>query len=311
MRCLLCSCLLPVMAVALYGCASNGATSNTPEPRSLTAIAVPTVTPTVEIPSPFPTVIPSTTTSTPHPTQTATLTPPATLESEQAEAALRKLLQKPDCLAPCFWGIIPGQSTASEVNSIFTHLGLPFEHTIEPDGKEFYAILHKFDSGLSLLVGLKLQDGIVKTVKVSFNPEKPEDPTASREWSAYSPETLIKQYGVPSKVDFSGGMAREPADAPYITYGMKMYFDEVDLIVQYLSAYDYVKIDPTTGLLRVCPLTDQFQAVWIWPGTDPEHPPSPALPLEEVTSMTLEEFSALMTGEAEDACFDLSDEIFR
>ena len=298
------------MAVMLSGCASSGDTSNTPEPGSLTATAMPTVAPTVGTPSPSPTVIPPTTTHTPRPTQTATLTPPATLEPEQAEAALRKLLQKPDCLAPCFWGIIPGQSTASEVYGIFTHLGLPFEHTVESDSKEFYALLRKFDSGLKLSIGLELQNGIVTNVGVYFSPENSEGPTAPREWLAYSPETLIRQYGTPSKVDFWGTQARELADAPYLAYGLNMHFDAVDLVIEYYSAYDYVKADPTTGLVRVCPLTDQFQSIRIWPGTDPEPYLSAGFPLEEAASMTLEEFSELMIGDAETACFDLNKEIF-
>jgi hypothetical protein len=33
--------------------------------------------------------------------------------------------------------------------------------------------------------------------------------------------------------------------------------------------------------------------------------------LEEAASMTLEEFSALMTGKVENACFDLSKEVFQ
>ena len=310
MRRLLCSCLLPVMAVTLYGCASNGATSNTPEPRSLTAIAVPTVAPTVEIPSPFPTAIPPTTTPTSHPTQTAIPTPPATLEPQRAEATLRELLRESECLAPCFWEIVLSQSTSNEVNSVFTHLGLPFEHAVEPDGKEVYALFHKFNNGLVLSIGLALQDGIVKNANMDFSPEKPKDPQAPRDWLAYSPETLIRQYGTPSKVDIFGTMSGEPGDSLGLAYGLNIYFDAVDLIVEYYSAYDYVKIDPTTGLVRVCPLTDRFQSVEIWLGTDPEHPPLPAMPLEEITSMTLEEFSALMTGEADNACFDLSEEIF-
>ena len=308
MRRLLCSCLLPVMAVTLYGCISKETTPNVLEPGFPTATALPVVAPTVETPPPSPTSIPST--ATPRPTQTATLMPPATLVPQQAEASIRELLQEPECLAPCFWGIIPGQTTFDEAKNIVAHLGLQLEHTNTRDNKDFYESGYEFDNGLSVAVVLAIQDERVTKVNVYINPERPEDPETPREWLAYSPETLIKQYGTPSKVDIFGTMSGEQGDSLGLAYGVNMYFDAVDLIVEYYSAYDYVKIDPTTGLVRICPLTDQFQAVRIWPGKDPQPEPSAGILLEEATSMTLEEFSELMTGEADNACFDLSKEIF-
>lgn len=311
MRRRLCLYLQLVMMVALFGCVSSKVTPNATEPSSLSVTTLPTIASMVSPPSPSPTVIPLIITSTLFPTQTTTPTPPATLEPQQAEAALRKLLRESECLAPCFWGIIPGQSTASEVKSIFTHLGLPFEHTVEPGGKEFYALLHKFDGGLILSIGLELQDGIVKNIDMFFNPEKPEDPTAPREWLAYSLETLIKQFGVPSRVEFFGHIGHSSGSQPGLAYEMNLYFDTVNLIIEYLSAYDYIKSDPMADFVHICPLTDQFHYIRIWPGKNPDNPPLPAFPVEDATSMTLKEFSALMTGEAEDACFDLSKEIFQ
>lgn len=245
------------------------------------------------------------------PTPTATLTPPATLEPEQAEAAIKKLLQEPECPAPCFWGIIPGQTTFEDATSIFNHLGLQLEQTNTRDNKEFYEGGYEFADGLSVAVVLGIQDERVTKVNVYIDPETPEDPTTPREWSAYSLETLISKYGTPSKVEIFGSTSHEPEAELNLAYGLIMYFDAVDLIIQYYSAYDYVTIDPTTDLVRVCPLTDQFQSVRIWPGKNPEHPPLPAMPLEEITSMTLEEFSELMTGEADNACFDLSQDVFQ
>jgi hypothetical protein len=175
---------------------------------------------------------------------------------------------------------------------------------------EFYSLTHKFVSGLSLRIGLVVRDDIVKTVNVSFDPERSEDSTAPREWLAYSPESLIKQYGSPTKVEVFGTQSHEPGAALNISYALILYFDTVDLIIQYRSAYDYVKMDPATGSVKICPLTDQFQLVRVWPGKDPDNPPFPAFTLEEGSSLTLKEFSEMMLGDVNQACFDIRNGIF-
>src|SRR5215217_8267463 len=68
------------------------------------------------------TLIP-TSTSSPIPTATSTRLP--TLTPEEAKQTLKTLLQKPvDCAAPCFWSILPGQTTFSEAVRAITHFGL-------------------------------------------------------------------------------------------------------------------------------------------------------------------------------------------
>jgi hypothetical protein len=77
----------------------------------------------------------------------------------------------------------------------------------------------------------------------------------------------------------------------------------VDTIVEYYSS--------DIGLnTKICPLRDQFDSVRLWMGKDPVDPPVPGEPLEKTTSMTLDEFSELMTGEAGQACFDLDFDLF-
>jgi len=303
--------LLLIVVTALPSCTLNDATTNTSAPSFLTTTPITVVAPMVKTPIVSPTITPSTATPTLQPTQVITPTPPATLGPQQAKVVLRELLQAPNCLVPCFWGIIPRQTTFDEAKNIYNHLGLQLEFTIAENSKDFYANRYEFDNGLAVTTILAVQDDHVTNMNVDIAPEKPKSPTTPREWSAYSPETLINEYGMPSKVDFYGTRSSELGGAPDIAYGMILYFDRVDLIAEYYSAYDYVKIDPTTGLLHVCPLTDYFQSVRIWPGKNPEQPPLPGLAVEEAASMKLEEFSKLMTGDVEKACFDLSRDIFK
>lgn len=248
--------------------------------------------------SPSSTLTPSTSTPTLQPTHTSTLTPPATLKPEQAENAIRTLLRNPvDCKAPCFWGITPGQTTLDEATNILTHLGLQVK-SITYQGKDFYGIRYNFQNGLSVMVTLTVQEELVENLRVDITPEM-QRAGILREWSAYSPETLIKQYGTPSRVDFFLGEIGPP------TYSMQVYFKEVDLIIQYINI-DHVVFE--SGQTHVCPLLDQYTSVGIWLGENPQYPPAAVVPLEEATSMTLEEFSSLMMGSPDKACFRLKKE---
>jgi hypothetical protein len=89
-----------------------------------------------------------------------------------------------------------------------------------------------------------------------------------------------------------------------------MYFGAEDFIVEYDSIGDGVKIDPATGLARVCPLSDRFATVRIWFGANPLDPPLPGHSIEAAASLTLEAYSTLMTGEVDQACFEVSATVF-
>jgi hypothetical protein len=273
--------LLPV--VSLSGCVTIASpitqTSAPTQSPSSTAIS-PTVTPIFA------------------PTETATLTLPVTLEPEQAKEALSILLQEPiDCLAPCFWGITPKQTTLDEARTILNHFGLQTKSTTF-QGKDFHGIRYDFESSLSIIVTLTVQDYIVTDLRVDINPET-QMPGVAREWSAYSPETLIARYDLPSKVDFFVGRAE-----PSPSYAIDIYFDTVDMIIQYYS-YDI------RANWQICPLTDQMDSIRIWMGKNPIYPPpSDLISLEQATSLTMEKFYESMTGDPKKACLTLKGEMF-
>jgi hypothetical protein len=264
----------------------------------------PTTLPT-QAETPFsPTVIPPTSTLTPAPIKTATLYPPATLMPEKAKETIQTLLKAPvDCLAPCFWGMTPGKTTLDEARNIFVHLGLQMASSTA-DGKDFSGVAHKFDSGLSIHVILTIQNDFVENLRVNILPEK-QKKGIPREWLAYSPETLIKRYGPPTKVEFT--IAWGPSTSSLFV--MVMYFDTIDLIIEYSG--DNIIPWQQKGSPQVCPLGAQFDIVRIWMGKDPVYPPAHVVPLEKATSLTLEEFSKLlMAGTPEKACINLKGEMF-
>ncbi len=196
-----------------------------------------------------------------------------------------------DCTAPCFWGIMPGQTTLNEARNIFSHLGLQM-------ARDFFEIDYDF---LSISVILTIQNNIVENLRVRIHPEQ-QKPEFAREWSAFSPDTLIKRYGLPTRVDIIQDWNLNSV------FAMTMYFDDADLIV------DYVGIDImgiAKGSAQVCPLTAQFELVRIWMGKNPVYPPAKGFPIEKAISITIEEFSKLMTGNPDQACFIVNEDVFQ
>ena len=244
-----------------------------------------------------PTDVPPTNTSTPTLTATLipTLTPPPTMEPAQAEEMLRKFLKEPlDCAAPCFWGITPRQTTLGEATNILAELGIALE-PVYPGFHKFYQAEYEFGNGLSVQLNPTVKDGVVANIMVSIHPEKQRS-GVKREWQAFSPDALISRYDLPSRVGFSlGRVATNPR------YSMTIFYDELDMIIQYGS--------PEGIDLKICPLADRIDYIRIWFGKDPDHPPlTGGVPLATATTMTMEEFGELMTGDPGKACFMLIDE---
>jgi hypothetical protein len=167
------------------------------------------------------------------------------------------------------------------------------------DDTEFYSTSYKSESGLSIRPILTVENGVVVDLRVGLNPDNRMAGTP-REWMAYSPESLIEHYGPPSAVEFFVGRA-----APLPSYAMDLYFDAVNLIVEYYS-YD---LGPQ---LEVCPLVDQMDHIRVWMGENPQSPPHPdeRVSLESASALTLEAFSELMMGDPGSACLNLKEEAF-
>lgn len=279
-------CIIALI-VLMTGCISN----------DITVTSNPTLPPSPFLsPSPSPSPKPPTDTLIP----TAISTRQPTLEPAQSKQAIQALLRENvDCAAPCFWGVIPGQTTLEDAKKEFSYLRITLQYITRLENKDYYEFAYEFDNGLSFSPHLIVQDGIVRNLRVYITPEL-QQPGIPRSWLAYSPEMLIARYGTPSRVDFFLGRREPPR------YSMQMYFDDVNLIIQY-GSFDITFVPEG---VRVCPVTDQYDSIDIWFGMNPENPPGAVIPLEKATSLTIEEFADLMVGDLENACFNLKEEAF-
>jgi hypothetical protein len=276
-----------IMALALAGCETYVSTSQPTPIMQLSPSAV--VTPTIaQVPTEISPA--STLTLTPIPTATPALLD--TLEPDKAREMIKARLQgTADCAAPCFWGIIPGQTSLDEARNIFSYLGLQMT-------KDFFEIDYDF---LSISLIFTIQNNIIENLRVRIHPEQ-QKPGTVREWSAYSQETLIKRYGIPTRVDLMQDWS------PNSIFAMIMYFDDVDLIVEYVGNDIMGR---AKGSARVCPLTAQFELVRLWMGKNPVYPPGKGISIEKATSITIEEFSKLMAGDHDQACFIVNGDVFQ
>lgn len=237
------------------------------------------------------------------PSPTLRPTPADTLEPVQAMETIQPLLKEPiNCTVPCFWGIIPGKTTLDDARNFFGRLGFkPYEgidRNSPSSGMYFYTISYPSGVNHPSSVTLYASDNLVKDIVL--NPDIPEPKVGSpREWIAYSPETLIRRYGEPSSVRFAVSHYGQAGISSNISVDMIMYFDAYDLIVHY-SGYNM-------NLELFCPLTAPFDFVRIWMGHNPPHTPSfETVPLEKATSLTMDQFTQLMLGDQNKACFKLN-----
>lgn len=276
-------CLL-IVAIFTSSCSSA---SSTVEPASTSTNPVRSAT------------APLTPTRTSSPVPTTTPTIEATLEAMAAREAIAAYIDDGgNCETPCFLGIYPGKTTLREMTGILTHLGLPIWKTSEK-GLDYYEVNYELDNHLSINGMLIVQDQLVKNLEIDIGMDTSEVSDAQN-WPAFSPETLINRYGTPSEVTLATDWG------PRSYFEMNIYFASVDLIVEY-SGHEL--IPKLSNSMVICPLRTPFENLRIWMGKDPRYPPMEAVSLEKATSLTLGDFAELMTGDPDQACFTMNEEV--
>lgn len=239
---------------------------------------------------------------------TVTPTSQATLEPTQFAETFEKFLsQGNDCLSPCIFGITPGQTTINQAQDIFDWLRSPLSTNTYPSGKEFYSTLLGYDGNeISISVDLTEENGVVKNIDTGITLPKYKKVPDPRAWQAFSPSVFLQKYGNPTYVGFNLTFPSEEG-FPLKTawYNMVLEYKNLDLTIQYFRGWTL-----EDNLIKICPMTDQYDSVSVDLGKDLEYSPPPGVPLEKTTSLTLEQFSDLLKQKPESACFKISKEAF-
>ncbi len=237
-------------------------------------------------------------TETPSPAITQNLS--VTLDPASIQKTMQPLLQNPlNCDVPCFMGIIPGKTSLQEVKNFFFPFGFQ-----QKDGEDYYSVVYDNSISKDSAVIFNASDNIVQTIIIMPDISR-QIARRPREWIAYSPETLIAKFGQPSRVQI--GVEWWPN--MHNTIVMIMYFDDLDFIALYSGDN---MIPGNTDSPKLCPLTAPFNHIRFWMGKNPPNPPTfETVSLEKSTSLSINQFTNLMIGDTENACFILNGDAFQ
>jgi hypothetical protein len=158
-------------------------------------VFVPAASATVDIEptTAVPTIPKPTPSQTPLPTETATPTPWPTLPPNEAVNQVLALLQdnqNPDCLLPCWWGAVPGQTYWPDISPYISSFALTINDSPET------VVFVRFSVPENIYYTEKLRLAyIINTSKIITGIS-----VSSVNIAGYDPRTMMTLYGIPDAV---------------------------------------------------------------------------------------------------------------
>ena len=296
-----------IVILMTHGCSA-------PSPPDVATEPAPTVSNTTETPTASLSLSPSATATststltpsatrvvsseTPRPTQTLTFNPPVTLDSPQAHAVIQDRLRTIEsCARPCFLGIVPEVTTKGEMINIFLQLDLDLFHVSIELPRVYYHADYESLEGMDISIQPLTRRDMVErlTVSLLLSPDRNQLP---RPWAAFSPENLIAFYGVPTQVEVYVGRSVKPLQVLQIHWehqGITVYYDGRDLFSA-PSSWEMCPLTFAPGLIKVFFYDVLYEPLLAF------------VPLQDATSLSIEDFAALMLGDPAEACFEISSE---
>jgi hypothetical protein len=305
-----------LLFIFLIGCAPN-------EVRPTTAVAEtsePTLTPTSTItstPLPSPTAVPFT--STP-------ITPVPTLPPKEQEAYLLNLIETNNhCRLPCLFGIQPGISTWEEIRSV--EEPLHFRAAYLPDSNGFlYLYAHVTDKIEHLDIAFSGSGHLIEHITAAtyiFLPSDPGySPAIAKAGRAYSLPNILAEYGMPSRIRLyiQGQVAPNSGSLAEIL----LFYDHLGFGVHYFFL-NAVTQDPVNSATRICLKDDHLESFKLYLQAPGDRTPLEKMvtvafggrffpydwlqPLEDMTTLSIEDFYNRFTSSPIIDCFDLGNQV--
>lgn len=234
--------LLGVITWLVAGCTVSPSPALQPSrPASVTPLpsAVPAATPTCR-PTQSPTAIRI---------LTLTPTPAPTLSAEAREAYVEELLRtNAGCELPCWWGIVPGETTWTDTERFLMQMGIRTVSNAGSSGTIFHEA-GGFDfrrQGVYNGINFWEREGIVESLQIRTQSNLPENLKAL--WARLSPEQVIAAYGQPSRVWVQ--TFASSSELPYgdtMAYDLWLFYDALGFVIRYGGRARYEPI------YRLCP----------------------------------------------------------
>lgn len=310
-----CYLLLSLVFLIMVGCTTNTGSIQPNEvetPTQTETATIPTKAPeATETPRSTPTQIPPTLTQTPTAAPSTPL-PTATLTREEEGAILAELMQtNGDCELPCWWGIMPGESSLETTRENFAEKGLGVE-------SNWVGI----NGGYVVSAQFEVEDGIIQAINVGSDYLTGVNDRSAflSGWQRYSLMNILSRHGVPSRVLVYHPFQFDPGGGP--AYHLLIFYEEVGIVVEYRGSVEQLNGDH----FRACPDLTNVGSIelLLYPPGQVENVVERVLPpdnidyiagpetvydlisWQEATGTSLESFYETYSTPEEGACFEFS-----
>jgi hypothetical protein len=214
-----------LLALMAAGCTNSEAVGTLTIAPSPTITRTPAPTPTNRITPPAPVTATTRPTATPTPTVTppATSTPYPTLEKEQAWNTLTEWLEgDPECLLPCWGGIMPGHTSWSEAIQIISPITSASEISDRRFDWQFNHLYTPQDTEPPVF-GTVIGDETGQVASLSYSTHTSEMPILL--------DLILEQYGFPKEVLIETSNYEDPEETFFLD--MILTFPMYNFILQY------------------------------------------------------------------------------
>jgi hypothetical protein len=243
------------------------------------------------------------------PTKTTTraMIPSTTLSltstSKPVDEDIAHLLdEQTNCEEPCLMGIVPTNTSFTELQSWSQTLHLPLYPDSAYSESELYSSSYKFtQSKNSILTSIdwnfhvtnQVVDGIHFTYETDSGGVIPP---------FFLPKSILQRYGLPSSTQVFFTWDTESAQSKQVfSYELVFFFAEQNISIEYSSAF---KQRLSVDELPICPQKDGLMGFQIWMGTNRPDPPFTDVRYEisKLSDLTTQEFSDLILSDPETVC---------
>jgi hypothetical protein len=228
--------------------------------------------------------------------------PQPTLTKEQAEEIIGELLAtNEDCTKPCFWGFNTTTTVDEEtVLNYFTFLRERPRIIRENQNTRFIVSMGYQDRvNISLTFTFDgKQQSLINIYSAIHGLHYPE--ITNQDWEAFRPETILRTYGKPSSIEFFLNYPTESTSDQTIGYDFTFRYGQEKFAIMYTGQRTLNRPE-----LRVCPLEDPtIVSVYLLLGDRlMENQLSSGKNIEEVSSLTIDDFYKSITENNPDICF--------
>ena len=301
-----------LVLVFLISCAPKEIRPRTTVPETLEPTPISTSTLTITL-VPSPTAISFTATP---------VTPVPTWLPREQEAYLLDLIEtNNNCRLPCLFGIQPGISTWEEIRSVESPFY--FRKVYLPDSNGFL-YLHSYvkDKFPHLEIAFSGSRRLIKYIAAAeyiFLPDNPRYSSAmAKAAQAYFLPNILAQYGMPSRILLKAQGQLGPNSGNQAE--LLLFYDHLGFGIHYFYI-NVVTQDQENSILHTCPRDDHLESFRLYLQAPDDRTPLQKIaatpiggsffpysllrPLEDVTTLSIEDFYHRFTSSRIKDCFDV------